>query len=150
MQALVILEPLYPTAGRSWQVGRSCKETLLKARALFLCRAPAFQTSPSLPADTVSAQPSVSGRLGEQGGGLGEHGYMYGQGDTAKNFCRVTKSALSIGHEGINAACISHKSMTLNSLLPRFFFVFQHLLHLLNKLSYKDAEVKRLISALPL
>lgn len=43
MQALVILEPLYPTAGRSWQVGKSCKEILLKARALFLCRTQLFR-----------------------------------------------------------------------------------------------------------
>lgn len=122
MQALVILEPLYPTAGRSWQVGRSCKETLLKARALFLCRAPAFQTSPSLPADTVSAQPSVSGWLGEQGGGLGEHGYMYGQGDTAKNFCRVTKSALSIGHEGMNKCCMCFPQEHDAKFTPSSFF----------------------------
>lgn len=87
MQALVILEPLYPTAGRSWQVGRSWKETLLKARALLLCRAPAFQTSPPLPADTGCAQPSVSGQLGEQA-------FMYTQGDTAKKLLQSHQISL--------------------------------------------------------
>lgn len=48
VQALVILEPLHPTAGRSWQVLQRCKEALLKGRAVVFGKASALQTSPPL------------------------------------------------------------------------------------------------------